>query len=262
MIRSLFTSATGLRAQQLNLDVVANNLANVSTTGFKRSRVDFEDLVYQQMRDPGGQTGPNSTLPTGSQIGLGVSAGTTNALFTQGTMTNTGGQYDLAIKGEGFFRVQMPDGAIGYTRSGAFSIDSTGRLVTSEGYAVQPEVIIPPNKISVSISASGDINVEVPGQAQAQKIGTIGLTNFSNPSGLKSIGGNLFVPTAASGTALDANPGLQGLGTLQHHYLESSNVDIVEEMVRMIVLQRAYDTNSKVIQASDEMLSTTNSIKR
>ena len=262
MIRSLFTSATGLRAQQLNLDVVANNLANVSTTGFKRSRVDFEDLVYQQMRDPGGQTGPNSTLPTGSQIGMGVSAGTTNAQFTQGTLTNTGGQYDVAINGDGFFRVQMPDGATGYSRSGAFSIDSTGRLVTSEGYAVQPEVIIPPNKTSVNISATGEVSVGLPGQTNPQVVGNIGLSNFSNPSGLKSVGGNLFVPTAASGTPVDANPGQQGLGRLQHRWLESSNVDIVEEMVRMIVLQRAYDTNSKVIQASDEMLTTTNQIKR
>ncbi|MCC5648003.1 flagellar basal-body rod protein FlgG [Nostoc sp. CHAB 5824] len=262
MIRSLFTSATGLRAQQLNLDVIANNLANVSTTGFKRSRVDFEDLVYQQMREAGGQTGPNSTLPTGSQIGMGVSAGTTNSLFTQGTMLNSGGQYDIAIRGEGFFRIQTPDGATAYTRSGAFAIDATGRLVTSEGYAVQPEVIIPPNKTGVNIASNGEVSVTLPGQANPQVVGTVGLTKLSNPSRLKAIGGNLFSPTAASGTPVDANPGQQGLGTLQHRWLESSNVDIVEEMVRMIIVQRAYDTNSKVIQASDEMLTTTNSIKR
>lgn len=262
MIRSMFTSATGLRAQQLNLDVIANNLANVSTTGFKRSRVDFEDLVYQMMRDPGGQTGPNSTLPSGSQVGLGVSAGTTTKIFTGGTLMNSGGEYDVAIKGDGFFRVQMPDGNIGYTRSGALNIDSTGRLVTSEGYAIQPEVIIPPNKTAVNISATGEVSVSLPGQQNPQVVGNIGLTNFANPAGLKSIGGNLLVPSAASGTPVDANPGQQGLGTLQHRWLESSNVDIVEEMVRMIIVQRAYDTNSKVIQASDEMLSTTNQIKR
>jgi flagellar basal-body rod protein FlgG len=262
MIRSMFTSATGLRAQQLNLDVIANNLANVSTTGFKRSRVDFEDLVYQMMRDPGGQTGPNSTLPTGSQVGLGVSAGTTSKIFTPGTLMNSGGEFDVAIKGDGFLRVQMPDGNIGYTRSGALAIDSTGRLVTSEGYAIQPEVIIPPNKTSITISSTGEVSVGLPGQQNPQVVGNIGLTNFANPSGLKAIGGNLMIPTAASGTPVDANPGQQGLGTLQHRWLESSNVDIVEEMVRMIIVQRAYDTNSKVIQASDEMLSTTNQIKR
>jgi flagellar basal-body rod protein FlgG len=262
MIRSLFTSASGLRAQQLNLDVIANNLANVSTTGFKRSRADFQDLVYQNLREPGSQTGPNSMLPTGAQIGLGVSAGTTTTLNTQGTLQNTGGQYDVAIRGEGFFRVQLPDGTLAYTRSGAFNIDGNGRMVTSEGYAVQPEIIIPANKASVSIGQDGQVSVTLPGQTNAQQVGTIQVSTFLNPSGLRAIGGNLFQPTAASGQPQDGNPGTQGGGTLLHQAVESSNVDIVEEMVRMIILQRAYDTNSKVIQASDDMLNTTNGIKR
>lgn len=262
MLRSLFTSATGLRAQQLNLDVIANNLANVSTTGFKRSRADFQDLVYQTLREAGAQTGPNSMLPTGAQIGLGVSAGTTTSQFTQGTLQNTGGQYDIAIRGEGFFRVQMPDGNIAYTRSGAFNIDGNGRLVTSEGYAVQPEILVPPNKTSISVGQDGQVSVTLPGQTNAQVVGTIQVSNFLNPSGLRAIGGNLFQPTAASGQPQDGNPGTQGAGTLLHQAVEASNVDVVEEMVRMIILQRAYDTNSKVIQAADEMMSTTNGIKR
>jgi flagellar basal-body rod protein FlgG len=262
MLRSLFTSATGLRAQQLNLDVIANNLANASTTGFKRSRTDFQDLVYQTLREAGSQTGANSMLPSGVQIGLGVSAGSTTPLFTQGTLQNTGGQYDLAIRGDGFFRVQMPDGNIAYTRSGAFNIDGNGRMVTAEGYAVQPEILIPPNKTGVSIGQNGDVSVTLPGQQAPQVVGTIQLSNFSNPAGLRAIGGNLFLPTAASGQPQDGNPTTQGLGSLMHQAVEASNVDIVEEMVRMIILQRAYDTNSKVIQAADEMLTVTNGIKR
>ena len=262
MLRALFTSATGLHAQQFNLDVIANNLANSNTTGFKRSRAEFQDLVYQVMRDPGTQSGPNSQVPNGAQIGLGVTAGTTQSLFTQGTIQNSGGLYDLAIQGDGFFRIQMPDGTIGYTRSGAFSIDGNGRLVNANGYPVEPPITIPPDKISVSIAADGQVSVGRPGQANPQIVGTIQLTNFINPAGLRSVGGNIFQVTPASGQPVDSTPGQQGTGSLLHKSLEASNVDIVEEMVRMIVLQRAYDTNSKVIQAADEMMSTTNSIKR
>ena len=262
MLRALFTSATGLAAQQFNLDVVAHNIANASTTGFKRSRADFQDLVYQTMREPGAQTGANSQLPTGSQVGLGVSVGTTAASFTQGTIQNTGGSYDVAIKGDGFFKVLLPDGTNAYTRSGALAIDGTGKLVTSEGYAVQPEIIIPPNASDVSISSEGQVSVKLAGQAASQQVGQLQLSRFVNPAGLRAMGGNLFRPSDASGQATEGAPGTQGLGTLLHHSLESSNVDIVEEMVRMIVLQRAYDTNSKVVQAADEMLATTNSIKR
>ncbi len=262
MLRALYTSATGLAAQQFNLDVVANNLANASTTGFKKSRADFQDLVYQDIRDPGGQTGTNSMLPTGSQVGLGVSAGTTVAQHTQGTIQNTGGDYDLAIKGDGFFKVLMPDGSNAYTRSGALAIDATGKLVTSEGYAIQPEIVIPPDKVSVNISATGEVTVMRPGQNTPQAVGQLQLTNFVNPAGLRALGGNLFQQTAATGQPQEGNPGATGLGTVQQKALESSNVDIVQEVVRMIVLQRAYDTNSKVIQAADEMLTTTNGLKR
>lgn len=262
MLRSLFTSATGLAAQQFSLDVVANNLANVGTTGFKRSRADFQDLIYQITREPGGQTGTNSSLPTGAQVGLGVSVGTTSAIHRQGTFQTTSKETDVAIQGHGFFRVQLPDGTTGYTRAGAFNIDGTGRLVTPEGFTLQPEIIVPPNRESVNISADGQVLVKIPGQANPQQVGTIQLSNFVNPSGLRALGGNLFSATQSSGQAIDANPGQQGLGTLLPGTLESSNVDIVEEMVKMIILQRAYDTNSKVIQTADEMLNTTNGIKR
>ncbi len=263
MLRSLFTSATGLAAQQMNLDVIANNLANASTNGFKGSRANFQDLVYQTIRQPGSQTGANSQLPTGTQIGLGVSAGTTSADFTQGTLQNTGGMYDLAITGNGFFKVLLPDGSNGYTRAGSLSIDGTGKLVTPEGYPIQPEIVIPPNAgQTVSIGSDGQVSVTLSGQTNPQTIGQIQLSNFINPSGLLAVGGNLFKPTAASGAPTDSAPGTSGAGSLQQKAIEASNVNIVDEMVRMIIVQRAYDTNSKVIQAADEMLTTTNSIKR
>ncbi len=262
MLRSLYTSATGLAAQQLNLDVVANNLANVSTTGFKSSRAEFQDLVYQTLRDPGATTGPGTALPTGSQIGLGVSEGTTVPMQKQGTPQSTGNDTDLTIVGNGFFAVQLPDGSTGYTRAGAFNTDSTGRIVTQEGYPLKPEIIVPPLHKSLSISGDGTVTVTQAGQQNATTVGTIQLTTFPNPSGLKANGGTIFTQTSASGNPTTANPGAQGTGTLMQHYVEASNVDVVEEMVRMIVIQRAYDTNSKVIQAADEMLNTTNSIKR
>ena len=262
MLRSLYTSATGLAAQQLNLDVVANNLANVSTTGFKSSRAEFQDLVYQNLRDPGATTGPGTSLPTGSQIGLGVSEGTTIPIQKQGTPQSTSNDTDLAISGNGFFAVQLPDGTTGYTRSGSFSTDSTGRLVTQEGYPLKPEIIVPPLRQSLSISSDGAVSVTQQGQQNATTVGTIQLTTFPNPSGLHAAGGTIFTQTNASGNPTTAAPGAQGSGTLMQHYVEASNVDVVEEMVRMIVIQRAYDTNSKVIQAADEMLNTTNSIKR
>lgn len=263
MLRSLFTSATGLAAQQMNLDVIANNLANATTVGFKRSRADFQDLVYQTLREPGAQTGANSQLPTGAQVGLGVSAGTTISLFTQGTLQNTGNVYDVAVKGDGFFKALLPDGSNAYTRAGNFAIDATGKLVTPEGYPVQPEIVIPESAgQSVAISADGQVSVTLPGQSNSQVVGQLTLASFINPAGLRRLGGNVFQQTPASGQPNEGTPGTQGLGTLQQKAIEASNVDIVEEMVRMIILQRAYDTNSKVIQAADEMLSTTNSIKR
>ncbi|HLJ55953.1 MAG TPA: flagellar basal-body rod protein FlgG [Chthonomonadaceae bacterium] len=262
MLRSLFTSASGLAAQQFNLDVISNNLANVSTTGFKKSRANFEDLIYQTQREPGTQTGANSNLPTGSQVGLGVSAGTTSTMHTQGTLVNTGSASDLALSGDGFFKIQLPDGTFAYTRSGNFQVDGTGKLVTTQGYPVQPDIAIPTNRQSVSIGADGTVSVLLPGQTAEQKVGQITVTNFVNPAGLKALGGNLFQVTAASGQPNEGAPGTQGLGSISSGMLEASNVDTVEEIVKMIIVQRAYDSNSKVIQAADEMLSTTNGIKR
>ncbi len=262
MERALFTAATGLAAQQLSLDVIANNLANASTVGFKSSRADFQDLMYQVRQDPGSQTGANSMLPTGSQVGLGVSAGTTTTINTQGTFQQTGRDYDMAISGSGFFKVLMPDGSTAYTRSGNFSVDGTGKLVTSQGYVVQPEIVIPPDKVNVTISPDGQVSVRRAGQNQSTVVGQLQLTTFVNASGLRALGGNLFQATNASGQPTDSNPGAQGSGQLMQGSLESSNVDIVTEMVRMIILQRAYDTNSKVIQSADQMMSTTNAIKQ
>lgn len=262
MLRSLFTSASGLAAQQFSLDVVANNIANASTTGFKSARANFQDMIYQDMKLPGAQTGTNSMLPTGEQVGLGVSSGTTITQFTQGTLQNTGGIYDLAIQGDGFFKILMPDGTNAYTRDGSLAIDGNGRLVTAQGYPIQPEVTIPPDKTSVTISSTGEVMVTRAGSNTPTQVGQLTLTNFINPSGLLAIGGNSFQPTVASGNPVDGNPGTQGIGTIQQGSIESSNVDIVNEVVRMIVLQRAYDTNSKVIQASDDMLNTVNNLKR
>jgi flagellar basal-body rod protein FlgG len=262
MLRALYSSATGLAAQQLSLDVLANNLANASTTGFKASRTNFQDLMYDIEKEPGTQTGTNSQLPTGSQIGLGVSSGTTSTDFSQGTLQQTNGVYDLAISGQGFFKVLLPDGTTGYTRAGSFNIDNTGKIVTQQGYPVQPEIVVPSNKTSVTIGADGQVSVTVPGQAAPQVVGQLTLSNFPNPAGLVSQGGSIFQPSQASGQATDGNPGTQGLGTLTQGSIEQSNVSIVESMVQMIVLQRAYETNSKVIQAADEMLQTTNGIKR
>jgi len=262
MLRSLFTSASGLAAQQFNLDVISNNLANVSTSGFKKSRANFEDLIYQTQREPGTQTGANSSLPTGSQVGLGVSAGTTSTQHTQGTLINTGNASDLALRGDGFFKIQLPDGSFAFTRSGNFQVDGTGKLVTLQGYAVQPDIAIPTNRESVSIGPDGTVSVRLPGQTNEQKVGQINITNFVNPAGLKAMGGNLYQVTSASGQPTEGAPGTQGFATVSSGTLEASNVDTVEEIVRMIIVQRAYDSNSKVIQAADEMLSTTNNIKR
>ena len=241
MNRALFTAASGLTAQQLSLDVISNNLANASTTGFKKARANFEDLIYQQLRDPGAPASNNSTLPTGMQIGLGVSAGTTSVSFSQGTPQSTGGDFDMAINGQGFFKVQMPDGTFAYTRSGNFAVDSQGKLVTAEGLTVIPEVTVPKNYGSFSVGAGGQVTVTNAGSSTQSTLGTLNISLFPNPAGLKNIGSNLYVATSASGTATDAAPGATGAGVLIHKSVESSNVDIVEEMVHMIILQRTSD---------------------
>lgn len=262
MMRALYTAATGMMAQQLNMDVTANNLANVNTSGFKHSRADFQDLLYQEMRPAGTQVADGAQTPTGIEVGLGVKAGATETMFEQGTFQNTGNKLDVAIEGEGFYKVLLPDGTAGYTRDGSFKKDSQGKLVNSDGYAVQPEITIPADAIDVSVGKDGTVSV-VRGAGKApEQIGKIGLTRFANNAGLEHIGGNNFRETAASGTATEGVAGQEGFGTLSGGFLEGSNVQIVQEMVNMITAQRAYEVNSKAIQTADEMLSTANQLRR
>ena len=254
MIRSLWISKTGLDAQQTQLDVISNNLANVGTTGFKRARVAFEDLLYQNVRQAGANSSQQTQLPTGLQVGTGVKATATTRMFTQGNLQQSGNQFDIAISGQGFFQIQMPDGTTAYTRDGSFHVDSNGALVTSNGFQLQPSITVPPNALAVTIGQDGTVTATVPGQVQPQNIGTIQLASFINPAGLESKGMNLFAETPASGTANANTPGTNGLGMLQQGYLETSNVNVVEELVSMIQTQRAYEINSKAIQTSDQML--------
>jgi len=254
MIRSLWISKTGLDAQQTQLDVVSNNLANVATTGFKRARVAFEDLLYQNIRQAGANTSQQTQLPTGLQIGTGVRPTATPRMFTQGNLQNTSNQYDIAINSSGFFQVQMPDGTTAYSRDGSFHVDSNGGLVTSSGFALSPAITVPANALAVTVGQDGTVTASIPGQTAPQNIGSIQLASFTNPAGLESRGQNLFVETAASGTPNANTPGTNGLGMLQQGYLETSNVNVVEELVAMIQTQRAYEINSKAIQTSDQML--------
>ncbi len=254
MIRSLWISKTGLDAQQTQLDAIANNLANVGTAGFKRARVAFEDLLYQTVRQPGASSSQQTQLPTGLQLGTGVRPTATVRQFTQGNLQQTGNQFDLAINGQGFFQVQLPDGSTAYTRDGSFHVDANGSLVTSNGFALAPAITIPPTAQSVTIGQDGTVSIKVQGQAAPQNVGTIQLATFVNPGGLEARGQNLFLETSASGTASANTPGTNGLGTLQQGYVETSNVNVVEELVSMIQTQRAYEINSKAIQTSDQML--------
>jgi flagellar basal-body rod protein FlgG len=254
MIRSLWISKTGLDAQQTQLDVVANNLANVGTTGFKRSRVAFEDLLYQNVRQAGANSSQQTQLPTGLQIGTGVRPVATPRMFTQGNLQQTGNQLDLAINGQGFLQIQLPDGTTAYTRDGSLHTDANGTLVTANGFPLSPSITIPANAQAVTIGQDGTVTITVPGQAAPQNVGQIQLASFVNPGGLESKGQNLFVETAASGTPSTNGPGTNGLGLLNQGYLETSNVNVVEELVAMIQTQRAYEINSKAIQTSDQML--------
>lgn len=254
MIRSLWISKTGMDAQQSQLDVISNNLANVNTTGFKRSRAVFEDLLYQNVREPGAQSSQQTTLPSGMQIGTGARIVATERLHTQGNLQQTGNSTDVAITGNGFFQVQMPDGTLAYTRDGSFQVNAQGQLVTSSGYPVQPAVTIPQNATSLTIGKDGVVTVTTPGAVNNTQVGTFQLANFINPAGLRSMGENLYAETEASGTANLANPGSNGVGALSQNYVETSNVNVVEEMVNMIQTQRAYEINSKSVQTSDQML--------
>lgn len=260
MIQSLYSGATGMEAQQLNLNTIANNLANANTTGFKRSKIEFQDLLYQKPRASGADAGGGNIVPTGVEVGNGSRVVSTAKLFTQGQLTQTGEKYNIAIDGDGFFEVQKPDGTSAYTRDGALKVDNQGRVTTSDGLPLlggfQP---ISPGTTSITIAPTGEVTTQGSGGTQNFKIQ---LTRFNNPSGLRSAGGNLYEETAASGTPESGNPGQDGFGSLTQGYLETSNVNIVEEMVNMIQAQRAYEINSKSIQTSDQMLEKINELKR
>ena len=254
MIRSLWIAKTGLDAQQTQLDVISNNLANVSTNGFKRARAVFEDLLYQTIRQPGAQSSQQTTIPSGLQLGTGVKPVATEKIFTQGSLTQTSNPLDIAINGQGFFQIQMPDGTLSYTRDGSFQKDSTGQVVTSSGFPLSPALTIPANAVSVTIGRDGVVSVVQAGTTVPTQIGTIQLANFVNPGGLQSTGENLFVETASSGTPTPNTPGTNGTGLLNQGFVETSNVNVAEELVNMIQTQRAYEINSKAITTSDQML--------
>jgi flagellar basal-body rod protein FlgG len=254
VIRSLFIGRTGLDAQQTHIDVIANNLSNVSTTGFKRARPLFEDLLYQTIRQPGAQSSQQTQIPTGFMLGTGVRAIATERLFTQGNLQQTGNPLDLAVQGRGFFQVLLPDGTNAYTRDGSFQIDSTGQMVTASGYTLQPAIIIPSDAITITIAKDGTVSVTTPGSATASTIGNLELATFINPGGLQSFGENLFLETAASGTPTTGAPGQSGFGLINQAFVETSNVNVAEELVNMIQAQRAYELNARVITTSDQML--------
>ncbi|QNK74365.1 flagellar basal-body rod protein FlgG [Variovorax sp. PAMC28562] len=254
MINSLWISKTGMEAQQTQLDVISHNLANVSTTGFKRASAVFEDLMYQNLRQVGANSTEQSQLPTGLQLGLGVRTVATSRSFTQGSMQQTNNQLDLAIKGNGFFQVTQPDGTMGYTRDGSFQVDAQGRLVTAAGLPVANGITVPAGATNVSIATDGAVSATLSGQAAPQTIGTLAIANFVNPAGLEPRGENLYAETAASGQPQGGTAGTNGLGTVMQGFLETSNVNVVQELVSMIQTQRAYEMNSKAIQTSDQML--------
>ncbi|WP_138514035.1 flagellar basal-body rod protein FlgG [Rhodoferax bucti] len=254
MINSLWISKTGMEAQQMQLDVISNNLANVSTNGFKKSHAVFEDLMYQNLRQVGSNTSEQSTLPTGLQLGLGVRTVATSRSFSQGNLQQSSNNLDVAIQGNGFFQVTMPDGTTGYTRDGAFQIDNAGRMVTSNGLPILNGINIPANATSIAIAQDGAVTAQVPGNVAPQPIGTITLASFINPAGLEPKGQNIYAETTASGQPNAGTAGANGLGTLAQGFVETSNVNVVQELVTMIQTQRAYEMNSKAIQTSDQML--------
>ena len=254
MINSLWISKTGMEAQQMQLDVISNNLANVSTTGFKRANAVFEDLIYQNLRQVGSNSSEQSQLPTGLHLGLGVRTVATSRSFSQGSLQQTGNNLDIAIQGNGFFQITMPDGTTNYTRDGSFQVDNQGRLVTSTGLPVANGVTVPANARSLAISADGTVTAMIPGNSSPQAVGTIALASFINTAGLEPRGQNLFAESAASGQPNSGVPGANGLGTLSQGFLETSNVNVVQELITMIQTQRAYEMNSKAIQTSDQML--------
>lgn len=262
MIRALWTAGTGMVAQQINIDTISNNLANVNTTGFKKVRAEFQDLLYQTVRSAGSSATQGVQLPTGLQVGHGTMLAATTKVFTQGDFLQTDSPLDLVIEGDGFFQVQMPDGSAAFTRNGALKTDVEGRVVTSEGYVVQPEITIPEGASGLSVGSDGTISATLPGQTQVTNLGQIEVALFRNPAGLTNIGKGLYKTTGASGESSSVTPGTEGAGTIVNKFLEMSNVKVVEEMINMIVAQRAYDVNAKAIQAADEMLQTANGLRR
>jgi flagellar basal-body rod protein FlgG len=261
MYRALFTAASGMQTQQLNLENVANNLANASTAGFRRRRLQFQDLMYQNLVLPGAAATQQTTYSTGLQIGLGARSAASEIIQSQGDFNSTGNPLDLTIQGQGFFQVQMPNGETAYTRAGAFQLDSTGIIVTSDGNQLQPAITIPASATNITIGSDGTVSVQIPGQQQAQQVGTIQLATFANPGGLNSVGNNLYLETTASGNPIAGTPGgSEGLGTIQQGMLENSNVDVVGEFIQMILAQRGYEANSRVVRAADEMFQTINGL--
>ncbi len=254
MIRSLWISKTGLEAQQTQMDVISNNLANVSTNGFKRSRAVFEDLLYQNLRQPGAQSSQQTQMPSGLQIGTGARPVAAERIHTQGNLQQTNNPLDVAIQGAGFFQVLLPDGTTGYTRDGSFQTDNQGQLVTSSGFVVQPPITIPANATSLTIGQDGVVSVTQPGATAPVQVGSLQVATFINPAGLQSIGQNMYLETGSSGTPSTNVPGTNGAGTVSQSYVETSNVNVVEELVNMIQTQRAYEINSKAVTVSDQML--------
>jgi flagellar basal-body rod protein FlgG len=262
MLRALYTAATGMQAQQINIDTIANNIANVNTTGFKQGRAEFQDLLYQNMRPAGTASSASTTYPVGLELGLGTRPVATDRIYSQGDFRQTGNTLDLVIEGKGFFQVRMPSGELAYTRDGSFHVSAEGAVVTAAGNPIEPQITIPADAQQIVIGGDGTVSVTQAGQATAQQVGTIQIASFQNPSGLNAIGGNLLTPSSASGTATTATPGENGLGHINQGFLEQSNVSVVEEMVNMIVAQRAYEVNSRAVRVADDMLSQINNLAR
>jgi flagellar basal-body rod protein FlgG len=263
MIRALYSAASGMTAQQINVDNIANNLANANTSGYKTRRAQFQDLMYQTVVQPGSAAGQQTVVPTGLQVGLGTRTSSNEILFTQGSFAQTGNPNDMVIQGKGFFQVRRPSGELAYTRAGAFHADRDGNMVTSDGNALEPAITIPADAQAVSIAADGTVSYTQPNQSAAQQAGQIQLANFQNPAGLNSLGGNLYAPTDASGQATVGTPGGQeGMGTIMQGYTEQSNVSVVDEFINLIVAQRGYEANSKVVKAADDMYQQVNNLTR
>jgi flagellar basal-body rod protein FlgG len=263
MIRALYSAASGMTAQQMNVDNIAHNLANANTSGFKARRAQFQDLIYQSVVQPGSASGQQTTVPTGLQLGLGTRTSSNEILFTQGSFSQTDNPLDMVIQGKGFFQIRRASGELAYTRSGAFHLDKDGSLVTQDGNPLEPQITIPSAALQISIGQDGTVSYTLPGQSAAQQAGQIQLATFVNPAGLNSLGGNLYMPTDSSGDATVGTPGGQeGLGTIMQGYTEQSNVSVVEEFINLIVAQRGYEANSKVVKAADDMYQQVNNLTR